>query len=157
MTTADSAARPDPQDLKDRIQRLGFFGLLACWNEIDHEPWVERLVALEEQERKRRSLERRLKNARIGAFKSLANFDWSWPKRIDRDALEDLFSLRFVDEGVNAILLGANGVGKTMILRNLAHQGTLRGHTVRFTTATDMLADLTAQESSVALSRRLRR
>jgi DNA replication protein DnaC len=157
MTTADLSPRLDTHDLKDRLQRLGLFGLAASWNEIDPEPWVERLVALEEQERKRRSLERRLKNARIGAFKSLADFDWSWPKRIDREAVEDLFSLRFVEEGVNAVLLGPNGVGKTMILRNLAHQGTLRGHTVRFTTASDMLADLAAQESSVALSRRLRR
>lgn len=44
-----------------------------------------------------------------------------------------------------------------MILINIAHQATLRGHTVRFTTASDMLSDLAAQESSVALARRLRR
>lgn len=158
MTTAESMSTcPDSQSLKDRIQRLGLFGLLASWSEIAHEPWLPRLVALEEQERKKRSLERRLKNARIGAFKPLADFDWGWPKRVDRDAIEDLFSLRFVDEGANAVLLGPNGVGKTMLLRNLAHQSTLRGYTVRFTTASDMLADLAAQESSAALSRRLRR
>jgi DNA replication protein DnaC len=159
MTTADPipAPAPDPRELFGRVQRLGFFGLLASWNEIASEPWLERLVALEEQERKRRSLERRIKTARIGTFKPIADFDWSWPKRIDREALDDLFSLRFVEEGINAVLLGPNGVGKTMILRNLAHQATLRGHTVRFTTASDMLADLAAQESSAALSRRLRR
>jgi DNA replication protein DnaC len=80
-----------------------------------------------------------------------------WPKRVDRDAVEELFTLRFVEEGINTVLLGPNGVGKTIILRNLAHQATLRGHTVRFTTASDMLSDLAAQESSVALARRLRR
>lgn len=157
MTTADPTAAPDPRELFGRVQRLGLFGLLASWNEIAAEPWIERLVTLEEQERKRRSLERRLKTARIGNFKPIADFDWTWPKRVDREALEDLFSLRFVEEGFNAVLLGPNGVGKTMILRNLAHQATLRGHTVRFTTASDMLADLAAQESSAALSRRLRR
>jgi DNA replication protein DnaC len=154
MTTVD----PTPQrELFARVQRLGFFGLLACWNEIASEPWVERLVGLEEQERRRRSLERRLRSARIGAFKSIADFDWNWPKRLDREVIDELFTLRFVEEGVNAVLLGPNGVGKTMILRNLAHQATLRGYTVRFTTASDMLADLAAQESSAALSRRLRR
>lgn len=158
MTTADCTwTAADPQVLKDRIQRLGLFGLLAHWNEVAHEPWLPRLLALEEQERTKRSLERRLKTARIGTFKPLADFDWSWPTRVDRDALEDLFSLRFIEEGANAVLLGPNGVGKTMLLRNLAHQATLRGHTVRFTTASDMLAELAAQESSTALSRRLRR
>lgn len=109
------------------------------------------------KERKKRRLDRRLRHARIGAFKSITDFDWSWPKRVDRDAIEDLFTFKFVEEGINAVLLGPNGVGKTMFLRNLAHQGTLRGHTVRFTTASDMLSDLAAQESSVALARRLHR
>ena len=44
-----------------------------------------------------------------------------------------------------------------MIIKNVAHQAVVRGHTVRFATATDMLAHLAAQESSPALARRLRR
>ena len=147
----------DLDALRDRLQRLGFFGLISSWNDVAGEQWLPRLVEIEEKERKKRSLERRLRNARIGAFKSITDYDWTWPKRVDRDAVEDLFTLRFVEEGINAVLLGPNGVGKTMFLRNLAHQATLRGHTVRFTTASDMLSDLAAQESSVALARRLRR
>ena len=147
----------DLDALRDRLQRLGFFGLISSWNDVAGEQWLPLLVEIEEKERKKRSLERRLRNARIGAFKSITDYDWTWPKRVDRDAVEDLFTLRFVEEGINAVLLGPNGVGKTMFLRNLAHQATLRGHTVRFTTASDMLSDLAAQESSVALARRLRR
>ena len=147
----------DHEALRDRVQRLGFFGLLASWNEIAQEPWLPQLVTIEEKERKRRSLERRLRAARIGAFKTMADFDWTWPSRVDREAIDDLLSLKLVDEGVNAVLIGPNGVGKTMILRNVAHEATLRGHTVRFTTASDMLSDLAAQESSAALARRLRR
>jgi len=149
--------KSDLDALRDRVQRLGFFGLLASWNEISLEPWLPQLVSIEEKERKRRSLERRLRSARIGSFKSITDFDWAWPSRIDREAVDDLLSLKFVDDGINAVLLGPNGVGKTMILRNIAHQATLRGHTVRFTTASDMLSDLSGQESSAALSRRLRR
>lgn len=151
MTTTDLDA------LRDRLQRLGFFGLISSWNDVAGEQWLPRLVEIEEKERKKRSLDRRLRNARIGAFKSITDYDWTWPKRVDRDAVEELFTLRFVEEGINAVLLGPNGVGKTMFLRNIAHQATLRGHTVRFTTASDMLSDLAAQESSVALARRLRR
>lgn len=158
MTTTESATLPvDTGELRERVQQLGLYGLLARWDEIALEPWLQRLVALEEQERRRRSLERRLKNACIGSFKSLADFDWAWPRRIDRDAIEDVMSLRTLDDGLNTVFMGPNGVGKTMILRNVAHQATLCGHTVRFSTASDMLADLAAQDSSTALSRRLRR
>ena len=107
MTTTEPTAAPDTdrRALFDRVQRLGLFGLVARWDELASEPWLERLVAIEEQERKRRSLERRLKSARIGSFKPIADFDWSWPKRIDREAIDDLFSMRFVEDGINAVLL----------------------------------------------------
>jgi len=144
-------------DLRERLRRLGLFGLLACLDEIRDKPWVDELLGLEEAERKRRSLDRRLRAARIGSFKAITDFDWSWPKRIDRQSIEELFGLGFIDDGLNVVLLGPNGVGKTMLLRNLAHHCLVRGHTVRVTTASDMLAELAAQESSTALARRLRR
>jgi DNA replication protein DnaC len=158
MKTPDEPPTPEAPDvLKSRVQRLGLHGLLAHWTEVADKPWVAELCAYEEHERNRRGLERRLRYARIGAFKSMADFDWSWPKKIDKDTALDLLSLGFVEEGVNAIMLGPNGVGKTMLIRNIAHQAVLRGHSVRFTTASDMLSDLAAQESSAALKRRLRR
>ena len=91
----------------------GLHGLLAHWPDVADKPWLAELCAYEEHERQRRSLERRLRYARIGAFKSMADFDWSWPKKIDKDAALDLLSLGFVEEGINAVLLGPNGVGKT--------------------------------------------
>jgi DNA replication protein DnaC len=144
-------------NIQTRLRQLGLFGLLSSWSEIADKPWLPELLRIEETERKRRSLDRRLRSAQIGAFKDIADFDWNWPTSIDRQAIEDLFGLAFLDEGANAILVGPNGVGKSMILRNLAHHALVRGHSVRFTTASDMLADLAAQESSVALARRMRR
>lgn len=142
--------------LRSRVQRLRLHGLLAHWDEVQDEPWIAKLCDYEEAERHHRSLERRLTFARIGTFKSMVDFDWEWPTRIDRDAASDLVSGGFIEEGVNAILLGPNGVGKTMLMRNIAHQAVQHGHTVRFTTASDMLSDLAAQESTPALKRRLR-
>jgi DNA replication protein DnaC len=153
MKTADTSTA----DLRARLQRLGLFGLIGCWSEIADKPWLTELVQIEEAEHQRRSLDRRLRAARIGAFKTIADFDWEWPKKIDRQAIEELFSLSFLDDGVNAILLGPNGVGKSMILRNLAHHSLVRGHTVRVTTASDMLAELAAPDSSTLLARRLKR
>lgn len=155
MTTTTTNANPD--DIKTRLRVLGLYGLLARWDEIREQPWLHDLLAIEEAERQRRSLARRLRDSRIGAFKPIADFDWNWPRKIDRAAIEELFGLGFMDDGANTILVGPNGVGKTMILYNLAHHAIVRGHTVRVTAASDMLADLAAQESSAALARRLRR
>ena len=110
-----------------------------------------------EQERARRSLERRLKEANIVCFKPPCDFDWSWPKSCDQSAIEALMTLEFLNDATNAILVGPNGIGKTMILKNVAQHALSRGHTVRFTTASDMLAELAAQDSSSILARRLRR
>jgi DNA replication protein DnaC len=145
-------------DPKHRALVLGLHGLLARWDELtpeEHEV-VMRLLAWEEAERQRRSLERRLRNARVGRFKSIADYDWKWPKRCDREAIEDLLALRFVEERANAIVLGPNGVGKTMLSRNIAHAALLAGYTVRFATASEMLNDLAAQDGAQALGRRLR-
>ena len=87
----------------------------------------------------------------------MADFNWKWPKKIHRALVDDLFTLQFIDEGANVVLLGPNGTGKTMIAKNLAYQAVLRGHTARFTSASDMLNDLAAQQTSGALTRRLRR
>jgi DNA replication protein DnaC len=121
------------------------------------ESWLARVIDIEESERARRSLKRRLDNARLGAFKSLADFDWTWPTKCDRGAIEELFALGFLSEAANVVLIGPNGLGKTMLLKNLAHQAILHGHSARFTLASDMLHDLAAQDSTVALARRLRR
>lgn len=144
-------------EMRKRAAALGLHGLVARWDDLAEAPWVTELLAGEEAERKRRSLERRLKNARIGAFKAMADFDWSWPTKIPRDAVEELLSLRFIDEGANAVFLGPNGVGKSMITQNIAHAALLRGYTVRYTTASAMLAELASQDGSIALQRRLRR
>ncbi|MCC6535325.1 MAG: ATP-binding protein [Burkholderiales bacterium] len=142
---------------RTRLRRLGFYGLLAQVETLLTEPWLIRVIEIEEAERARRSLKRRLDNARLGAFKSLADFDWSWPTKCDRSAIEELFSLGFLAEAANVVLIGPNGLGKTMLLKNLAHQVILHGHSARFTLASDMLHDLAAQDSTVALARRLRR
>ena len=142
----------------DRAKRLGLWGILAHWNELHErdQPWLQRLFDWEERERQRRSLERRLRQAHIGRFKPLADFDWHWLVKGDHAAVEELMTLEFIGEAANAVLLGPNGVGKSTIARNIAYQAVLQGHTVRFVSASEMLNELAAQDGDAALRRRLK-
>lgn len=140
-----------------RAQRLGLYGLVAQWSTFCSQPWVPMLLELEEAERTKRSLERRRQQARLKHFHLLADFDWQWPRRIDRAQIEDIFSLECLKEAENIIILGPNGVGKTMIAHNLLHHALLLGHTVLCTTASAMLSDLVQRETSHTLQMGFRR
>lgn len=144
------------EQLRSRAAALHLNGVVAHWPEAATSDWLPKLLAWEEEERTRRSLERRLRDARIGRFKPLADFDWKWPTRCDRGAIEGLMSLEFIAEAANVVLVGPNGVGKSTLVKNVAHQALIRGHTVRFTTAGELLGDLAALDSDAALRRRLR-
>ena len=157
MTTTNKTTAAESDSVRQRLRDVGLYGLAVQDHAVLTEPWVERVIDIEDRERKRRSLERRLTNARIGAFKPIADFDWTWPKRIDRPLIEELFSLAFVNDATNIVLVGPNGVGKTMVVKNLLHHAVLNGFTARFTTASDMLHELATQDSDASLARRLRR
>ena len=146
---------PDPR--RQRAATLQLHGVLAHWAECANQPWLDPLLAWEETERARRSLERRLRCAHIGKFKPLADFDWSWPQHCDQTAIAELMALDFLTSATNAILVGASGLGKTMIAQNIAHQAVLHGHTVLFATAGQLLGDLASLDSDSALRYRLRR
>lgn len=156
ILTPEPEPNPTLEILRQRLRRLGLYGLFAQADRLLDASWLGELLDIEESERQRRSLERRLRNARIGTFKPMVDFDWNWPKHLDRALLDELLSLQFLAESGNVILVGPNGVGKTMIAKNLAHLAVVRGATARFTTASEMLHDLAAQDSDGALARRLR-
>lgn len=103
---------------------------------------LEEIVRSEVAHRSRRSLERRRLKSRLGAFKLMPDFDWNWPKKIDRPLIERALSLEFLREGRNLVLLGPNGVGKTLLSKNIADQAVLAGYSVLFRTAAELLDDV---------------
>jgi len=148
-------------ELREQAQGLRLHGLLAHWSEVmadaDAAQRIAQWLRWELQERGRRSLERRLRDAHIGQFKPVADFDWSWPTQIDRAAIEELMTLQFLADATNVVFAGPNGVGKTMCACNLGYQAVLAGHTVLFVTAGQLRGDLAALDSDSALRSRLRR
>lgn len=149
-------------------QQLTALGLHAVASELDdfvaratQKRWgpvevITHVAELEIAERARRSVERRMKRSRLGRFKPMADFEWNWPTRIDRDAVEGVVNLDFLPDKRNVVLVAAQGLGKTMVAQNIAHQAVQKGHTALFITASQMLLDLCSQDSARALERRLK-
>lgn len=156
MTKRLASSADNPDDLFKRARALGLWGLVENWDEVSSRDWLEQVIAYEDEVRGRRSLERRIQNAKLGRFKPLCDFDWSWPQAIDRELVDEVYALGFLKEAANVVIVGPNGVGKSMIAKNVAHQAILRGFTARFTTASQLLNDLAARDSASALERRLR-
>lgn len=114
---------------------------------------LQKLTELELVEKCRRSTDRRLRAAKLGSFKQMADFDWSWPDELNHNQIEKILKLDFLDSKRNVILGGAQGLGKSMIAKNLGYQAVMRGKTVLFTTASKMILDLGSQEGNLALQR----
>jgi DNA replication protein DnaC len=152
-------------DLRSRLRALG---LLAAAGGLDDlvalatkKRWgpietLEHVADLEEKDRARRGLERRMSRSRLEKFKPMSDFDWAWPTKIERSLVESILALDFIDSARNVVLVAPGGLGKTMIAQNIAHRAILAGRSVLFLSAAQLLLDLAGQESARALERRLR-
>lgn len=141
-------------NLAAQLQQIGLCALPAQLNDFialaTKARWsahqiLEQLVKAEADERSRRSLVRRLRNSGIKRFKPIADFDWSWPAKIERDIIERALTLDFLGEARNLVLIGPNGLGKTMIAQNICHSAVLAGHSVLFRSAAALLDELHRQ------------
>lgn len=152
-------------DLKTQLRDLGFVVTGGEFDDIvalaTKKRWsptqlLEHIVDIEEKDRARRGLERRRARSRLERFKPMVDFDWNWPTKIDRSLVGSILRLDFVESARNVVLVAPQGLGKTMIAQNIAHQAILAGHGVLFISAAQLLLDLAAQESARALERRLK-
>jgi DNA replication protein DnaC len=106
---------------------------------------LEQLAQAEAEDRSRRSLERRLRVSGIKSFKPMADYEWDWPTKIERDIIERALTLDFLHEARNLVLVGRNGLGKTMIAQNICHAAVLAGYSVFFRSAPALLEELHRQ------------
>jgi DNA replication protein DnaC len=154
-----------PTTLSDQLRQLGLLHTASDLNDFvaraTQKRWspvvlLEHLVQAELAARLRHRVERRLRDARLGRFKAMADFEWNWPTHLHRPTVERVFTLDFLAQRENVVIVAPNGLGKTMLAKNLVHQAILAGHSARLVTAADLILDLTSQETARALQRRLR-
>jgi len=84
-------------------------------------------------------------------------FQWSWPKKINRMAVQNLFRLKFLEDKANVILLGGVGLGKTHLSTALGYQACLKGHSVLFANAVDVINSLGAAQAANRLKSELKK
>ena len=108
-------------------------------------------------QRRRRTREGRVEAGAGYVKKTLDSFDWSWPDKINRLQVQNLFRLRFLDDATNVVLVGGVGPGKSHLVTALGLQACERGHSVLFTSAIDAVNTLAAAKAAGQLKRDLRR
>lgn len=120
----------------------------AAAKQISHFDFLQSLIATEVEAKKQRASDRRIKQAKFPVLKIIEDFNWSHPKKINRDLIRHLFKLNFIEKNENIIFLGGPGLGKTHLTIALAYHACANGHSVRFDTAINVINRLdTAQKT----------
>ena len=123
----------------------------------DHVEYLRRLIEGQYTERRQRIIERRVKAARFPVIKTLEQFRWDWPKKINRLQVQNLFRLEFVAQKANAVFLGTVGLGKTHLASALGYAAALEGYSVLFADAISVINDLAAASKRGLLKTQLRK
>ena len=122
-----------------------------------HLDYLEKLADGEACLRRDRSIERRIRLARFPVIKTLDQFNWSWPKKINRLQVQNLFRLNFFKDKSNVIFLGGVGLGKTHLASALGYAACLKGNSVLFAIAIDVINTLTAAKAAGRMKQELKK
>jgi len=128
----------------------------AAKKHYSHVDYLERLVEGEAAMRRDHFIERKVRLARFPVIKTLDQFTWSWPKNINRLQVQNLFRLTFIKEKSNVIFLGGVGIGKTHLASALGYAACLKGYSVLFATAIDVINTLTSAQAAGGMKQELK-
>lgn len=140
--------------MRDQHQELAKRASQKQWSHLDY---FEELVDGEAALRRDRSIQRRIRVARFPVIKTLDQFNWTWPKNINRLQVQNLFRLQFIENKSNVIFLGGVGLGKTHLASALGYSACLKGNTVVFATAIDVINTLSAAQAAGRMKQELKK
>ena len=122
-----------------------------------HHDYLQALIRGETAIRKDKAVQRRIAAARFPVVKTLDQFSWTWPKKINRELIQHLSALHFLEKNANLIFLGGVGLGKTHLSTAIGYNACLKGYTVLFTTAIDVINALIAAHAAGRLQQELKK
>lgn len=140
--------------LKAHYAELGQQAAQQSWTHVDY---LSRLADGQYQQRLQHTIELRVQAARFPVPKTLEQFRWDWPKKINRLQVQNLFRLEFLAQRGNVIFLGTVGLGKTHLATALGYAACLEGHSVLFANAIDVINQLSAAQKKSALKSHLKK
>src|SRR6202140_3667 len=160
-------ARPDPSPtpLDRDLAELKLLEIAKCYREVLDEAArkgssmlevLATLIGMEQTVRQQRALERRIRQARLPKRKTLADYDFNFPKRLPKTAIVRLFDCDFIPRHGCAVLIGPTGTGKTHLLTALGYTACERGYSIRYTRVVDMLNHLTTAQINGLLANALK-
>ena len=123
------------------------------WSHIEY---LARLVAEQATADRDRRLAARLRYARFPYRRRLTDFDFEFQPSVDHKLVEDLATLRFIDENRPILFLGQPGCGKTHLAVALATVAVEAGYRGYFTTAHQMCKTLIRAEHDGTLATKLK-
>jgi DNA replication protein DnaC len=160
--------RPDdtaPARLERDLAELKLLEIAKCYREVLDEAArkgssmlevLATLIGVEQATRQQRALERRLRESRLPKQKTLAEYQFDFPKRIAKAAIVRLFDCDFISRHGCAVLIGPTGTGKSHLLTALGYTACERGYSVRYTRVVDMINHLTTAQINGLLGKALK-
>ncbi len=130
---------------------------IAAQKNWTHIHYFSELIEQEANLRNDKLIKRRIQSAKFPVIKTLDQFNWSWPRKINQTQIKNLFRLKFIEEKNNVVFIGSVGVGKSHIATALGYQACLKGHTVLFTSAVDAINNLIAAQHAGRLKQELKK
>lgn len=118
--------------------------------------FLEELVSEEINFREQKNLERRIKSAKFPVLKRLESFEFDFQPSINKAKIDELSTLKFIEDKENVIFLGPPGVGKTHLAIALGVKACEAGHRVLFTTLNEMISALMASVADNTMMSKLR-
>ncbi len=149
MTTKNTLiTHLDALKLRTLKDRLDHNLKQAAANQLTHLDFLQQIIEEEHLAHSERAVNRRIAHARFPVRKTIDTFDWTWPKEINRQQIQHLLALDFLQESANIILVGPTGIGKTHIATAIANQACLANHPTLFTTAFQMINHLSEAQTT---------
>ena len=151
-------------ELAPMLKQLRLSGILdsleirnrqALEGKLAHTEFLALLIQDEVARREHKKFSLRLRRASFRGEKTLENFDFAFNPSIDRAAILDLCTCRFLDEKVSVLIAGPSGTGKSHLAQALGHSAIRKGYDVLFTTQTKLLGQLQAARATASYDRRL--